>query len=64
MRCSLATTAVDRRDDYFAKKEHRQRPDFNRQVLRGAELQEQMRLRWANRREPTNPDAYLEGDSL
>ena len=61
-RSSLASTSVDRRGDYYAKPQHRQRADFNRQVLRGAALQEAMRQRWANRREPINPDSYLERD--
>lgn len=56
-----ALTVVDRRADYYAKPEHRQRPDFTRRHLRGVALQEEMRRRWASRTpEPTNPDEYLE----
>jgi len=58
---SLASTAIDRTADYYAKPEVRQRPDFAPRHLRGVALQEEMRRRWATRPEPaTNPDAYLE----
>lgn len=58
---SLASTAIDRRTDYFAKPEVRQRPDFAPRHLRGLALQEEMRRRWAVRPECGNPDAYMEG---
>jgi hypothetical protein len=58
MRCSLATTAVDRRDDYFAKKEVRQRPDFDNQYRAGSGLRDNLSPLWGKpyaRRNTTEP---------
>lgn len=62
-RSSLASISIDRTADYFAKPEVRQRPDFAPRHLRGLALQEEMRRRWA-KREPVNPDAYMENDHV
>lgn len=59
---SLASTAIDRRGDYFTKPEVRQREDFAPRHLRGLALQEEMRRRWAVRPAAgTNPDIATEG---
>jgi hypothetical protein len=60
MRCSLATTAVDRRGDYLAKPEVRQAPDYNARHLRGWALQLEMTRRWGKQPERTNPDVATE----
>lgn len=59
-RSSQAATAIDRRDSYYTRIEVRQRPDFNRQWLRGIALQDEMRRRWAKPVPMTNPDVATE----
>jgi hypothetical protein len=59
-RASLASTSIDRTDEYLAKPEHKKRPDYYRQVLRGVALKDEMSRRWAKRAERTNPDVATE----
>jgi hypothetical protein len=59
-RASLASTSIDRTDAYYAKPEHRMRPDFARQHFKGVALKDEMNRRWAKRAERTNPDVATE----
>lgn len=59
-RSSQAVTEIDRRDEYLAKPEHRARPDFTRQFLRGEALKNELARKWAKRPERTNPDIATE----
>jgi hypothetical protein len=61
-RASLASTSIDRTADYYAKPEHRMRPDFACRVSRGMELQTSWP--WLSTPEPANdPDDYMKGEA-